>query len=97
MKKTVILPYFSKKVSSDDSPVFTSIYPIELRLILFKILPLLFTTTEIPEFADLKKKTDFSTDLKICDAKCCLGPIVLPNQASLVIFTNNEDLLFENV
>ena len=32
-----------------------SIYPEELRLIFFKISPLLFTTTEIPELADLKK------------------------------------------
>ena len=54
---------------------------------------MLFTTTEIPELADLKKNTDFSTDLKICDAKCCLGPIVLPNHASLVMgteFIDNE-------
>ena len=88
---------FFKKVSSDESWVFMSIYPEELSLIFFKISPLLFTTTEIPELADLKKNTDFSTDLKICDAKCCLGPIVLPNHASLVIFTNTEGLFFVNV
>ena len=74
--------------------IFTSKYPSEPNSIFSKILPLLSTATEIPELADLRKKTDFSTDLKIWAARCCLGPVVFPNQASLVILTIKSCLFF---
>ena len=84
-------PYFSNAVVETTDWIFMSKYPSEPNSIFFKILPLLSTATEIPELADLRKKTDFSTDLKIWAARCCLGPVVFPNQASFVILIIIDD------
>ena len=76
-----------KTVELFPSMISVSINPFSLRFFFSNIFPDLSSITEIPELADLTNGTPFSTDLKIEDDKCCLGPVVLPNQASLVILT----------
>ena len=69
--------------------MFFSMYPALPSAIFFKIFPLLSDIIEMPEFADLKSGTPFSTDLKIAAVKCCFGPVVFPNQASFVILISS--------
>ena len=75
---------FQKKVSLLSNLIVLSIYPEISSSIFSSILPLVFTKADIPEFATLIKTAPFSTERKICAAKCCLGPVVFPNHASLV-------------
>ena len=77
--------------------IFDCKYPVEFNPLDFNIFPFLFIITEIPEFADLTRGTPFSTDLNIVAARCCEGPVVLPNHASLVILIKIFILLKLNV
>ena len=89
--------FFSKNVSLLRKVIFFSMYPFLFKSILFIIFPFKLVMTEIPELDDLINGTPFSTDLKICAARCCLGPVVFPNQASLVILTNRLELFVPKV
>ena len=51
----------------------------------------------IPLFAERNKYLPLSTALKILWAKCCLGPIDLPNHPSSEILTIKSKLKFLNI
>mgnify|MGYP001334166537 CR=1 FL=1 len=63
-----------------------SILPGSEELSFFRTCPLLLIKALVPLFADLAKYKLPSIDLKIALAKCCCGPIELPNHASSEIF-----------
>ena len=72
----------------------SSIYPVEPSFTSSSIKPTGFITAEIPLFADLIIYFPLSIDLKILCAKCCLGPIELPNYPSSEILTMKSKFLF---
>ena len=59
-----------------------------LETIVFKISPIGLISPEMPLLDDLTIGMPSSMDLNCACTKCCLGPLTLPNQPSLLILTN---------
>ena len=77
-----------KKVELSPKPISDCKKPLLFKPSFFIIFPSELVITEMPELADLIRGTPFSTDLKIDAARCCFGPVVLPNHASFVTLIN---------
>ena len=80
--KKILLPYIKKNVGLIDLLSEKSTYPFDPNLTFFSTIPIGLIIPEIPLFEDLIIYFPLSMDLKILCAKCCLGPIELPNQPS---------------
>ena len=71
-------------------------FPASLRFNCLIIFPLLSIIALKPLLVDLIKKVLFSIALKIDLAKCCSGPIVVPNHPSSEILIIRFVLLFDS-